>query len=124
MDTPGAKVRYLNADHSAIAETADIFVSKWNMFPLYRHHKNRSLFGSSPQLKYYKRNFSPVISGPNSVGLNTNAAYSVPAPPTFVALIGNFLNCNILILAKTAIGNDLETTQIHCFAPIFNISNS
>ncbi len=80
-DTPGAKVRYLNADHSAIAETADIFVSKWHKYPLYRHHKNDSPFpksGATPQVAYYKRNTPLVITGPDSPSLNTNVTYSVP----------------------------------------------
>ena len=79
-DTPGAKVRYLNADHSAIAETADIFVSKWAQYPLYRHNKNDSPFpasGATPQVAYYKRNTPIVIAGPDSTPSNTNATYSV-----------------------------------------------
>jgi hypothetical protein len=86
-NTPGAKVRYLNADHSAIAETSDIFVSKWNEYPLYRHNKNYSPFGSSPQLAYYIP-FQPVITGNNPTALNVNATYSVTAPPTGVTFDG------------------------------------
>jgi hypothetical protein len=78
-NTPDAKVRYLNADHSAIAETADVFVSKWNEYPLYRHHKNYSPFGSSPQLAYYVRvavpNFTVAVAWPP-----TSATYSVTNP--------------------------------------------
>jgi hypothetical protein len=88
-NTSGAKVRYLNADHSAIAETADIFVSKWNEFPLYRHHKNDSPFGSFPELGYYTRNNPIVITGPDKPAWNINVTYSVPtALPTGVAFTG------------------------------------
>lgn len=78
-NTPGAKVRYLNDDHSAIAETSDIFISKWSYYPLYRHHKNHSPFGSSsPQVAYYKR--ASAISGPDNPLYNTNTVYNISSP--------------------------------------------
>jgi hypothetical protein len=79
-NTSNAKVMYLNDNHSAIAETSNVFVSKWGMQPLMRHSKDYSPYNSS-QLAYYTRAPSPVITGPDYPSLNTNVTYSVPAPP-------------------------------------------
>ncbi len=90
---PGAKVVYTGFEswwrqriviHSAIAETGNTVVSKWDRGPLVRHLKDYHPYdytesiGEEIGYKYYKRNTPLVITGPNLPLLGTNMTYSVP----------------------------------------------
>lgn len=63
----GAKVRFVNADHSAVvAALSATFESKWSFGPLMRHHRDDSPWSASPpgvtQVEYYRRsNYMDVL---------------------------------------------------------------
>ncbi len=66
----GEKVRYSNADHSAVTTgTTDIFQSKWGYLPLMLHNKNYTPYNST-NLIYYIR--TPTNTGSSLVCTASN----------------------------------------------------
>lgn len=76
--TPGAKVSYVNDDHSAIVVSANEFRSKWGQYPLMRHAPNYDPYNGST-LAYYVRPLKVTMSGPTSRQPNQSGTWTCSA---------------------------------------------
>jgi len=105
---PG-KVSWASGDHSAVTTNQqDIFISKWNEYPLMRHAWNYSPYGTT-NLKYYISAYS--ITGPDQVCLTGSAFTLVNSPQATVQWsvtgpfsLSNQTNTSVTV-AKTGASN-------------------
>ena len=80
-ETYPGKVFWGSGDHSAVTTSqSGIFISKWNEYPLMRHEKNYSPYGSN-NLIYYKSSLTYSVLSTLLCGGNTTTVTANYMPP-------------------------------------------
>ena len=96
-ETYPGKVYWGSGDHSAVTTSqSGVFISKWNEYPLMRHAKNYSPYGSS-NLKYYKSSLTYSVSSTLLCGGNTATVTANYMPPD-----GSWVCSNNLTIISTS----------------------